>query len=129
MKGHPRFGKRGKLTPRYVGPFQILERIGPVVFRVALLPNIEQVHDIFHVSMLRRYLQDPSHVIDYQQIALDDKLIYEEKPIQILDRQMKQLRSKVIPTTKVEWQEHYGKEATWEREEEMKQRYPELFST
>ena len=121
--------KKGKLAPRYVGPFQILERVGPVAYRVALPPNMEQVHNVFHVSMLRGYLQDLSHIIDYQLIALNDNLIYEEKPIQILDRQMKQLRSKVIPIVKVEWQEHYGKKATWEREEEMRQRYLELFST
>ncbi|XP_028052556.1 uncharacterized protein LOC114257040 [Camellia sinensis] len=93
MKGHPRFGKRGKLTPRCIGPFQILERVGPVAYRVALPPIMSQVHNVFHVSMLRGYLPDLSHVIDYHQIELDDKLTYEEKPIRILDRQVKQLRN------------------------------------
>ena len=97
MKGHPRFGKRGKLTPRYVGPFQILERVGPVAYRVALPPHMSQVHNVFHISMLRGYLADPSHVIDHHQIELDDKLTYEEKPLRILDRQVKQLRNREIP--------------------------------
>ncbi|XP_028067244.1 uncharacterized protein LOC114270049 [Camellia sinensis] len=81
MKGHPRFGKKGKLKPRYVGPFQILENVGSVAYRVALPSSISQVHNVFHVSMLRGDLPDPSHVIDYHQIVLDDKLTYEEKPI------------------------------------------------
>ncbi|XP_028092736.1 uncharacterized protein LOC114292917 [Camellia sinensis] len=91
MRGHLRFGKRDNLTPRYVGPFQILEKVGLVAYRVALPPNMSQVHNVFHVSMLRGYLPDPSHVIDYHQIELDDKLIYEEKPIRILDRRVKHL--------------------------------------
>ncbi|XP_028122005.1 uncharacterized protein LOC114319194 [Camellia sinensis] len=127
MKGHPRFGKMGKLTPRYVGLFQILERVGPVAYRVALSPHMSQVHNVFHVSMLRGYLPDPLHVIDYHRIELDDKLTYEEKPIRILDRQVKQLRNREIPMVKVEWQEHYGTDATWEREEEMQHQYPHLF--
>ncbi|XP_028055927.1 uncharacterized protein LOC114260065 [Camellia sinensis] len=81
MKGHPRFGKMGKQTPRYVGPFQILEKVGPVAYRVALSPHMSQIHNVFHVSMLRGYLPDPSHVIDYHQIVLTDKLTYKEKPI------------------------------------------------
>ncbi|CAL5428738.1 unnamed protein product [Camellia sinensis] len=93
MKGHPRFGKKGKLTPRYVGPFQILERVGSVAYRVALPPSMSQVHNVFHISMLRSYLPDPSHIIDHHQVVLDDKLTYEERPIRILDQQVKQLRN------------------------------------
>ncbi|XP_028082298.1 uncharacterized protein LOC114283631 [Camellia sinensis] len=119
MKGHPRFGKRRKLTPRYVGPFQVLEKVGSVAYRVALPPSMSQVHNVFHVSMLQSYLPVPSHVIDYHQITLDDKLTYDEKPIRILDRQVKQLQNREIPITKVEWQEHYETEATWEKEDKM----------
>ena len=87
------------------------------------------VHTVFHVSKLRGYLLDPSHVFDYNQIELDDKLTYEEKPIRILDRQVKQLRNREIPMIKVEWQEHYGTNATWEKEEEMQHQYPPLFQS
>ena len=103
------------------------KKVGPVAYRVALPPHMSQVHNVFHVSMLRGYLPAPSHVIDYHQIELNDKLIYEESPIRILDRQVKQLRTREIPMVKVEWQEHYGIDATWEREEEMKHQYPHLF--
>ncbi|XP_028063912.1 uncharacterized protein LOC114267122 [Camellia sinensis] len=127
MKGHMRFGKKGKLTPRYIGQFQILERLGPIAYCIALPLGMEQVHNVFHVSMLRGYLRDPFHVIDYHRIALDEDMMYEEWPVQIIDWQVKQLRNKNIPMMKVEWREHYGKEATWEKEEEMRQRYPHLF--
>lgn len=103
--------------------------MGPVAYRIALPSNMGQVHNVFHMSMLGGYLQDLSHIIDYHEHTLDDNLVYEEKPFQILDRQLKQLRNKAIPMVKVEWQEHNGKEAIWEREEEMKQRYLKLFST
>ncbi|XP_028117388.1 uncharacterized protein LOC114315012 [Camellia sinensis] len=128
MKGQMRFGKKEKLTSRYIGPFHILERLGPITYHIALPPGMEQVHNIFHVSMLHGYLRDPFHVIDHHRIALDENMMYEEWPVQIIDRQVKQLRNKTIPTVKVEWKEHYGKEATLEKEEEMRQRYPHLFS-
>ncbi|XP_028095884.1 uncharacterized protein LOC114295785 [Camellia sinensis] len=127
MKGHMRFGKKEKLPPHYIGPFQILERLGPIAYRIALPPGMEQMHNIFHVSMLRGYLRDLFHVIDYHRIALDEDMMYEKWPVQIIDRQVKQLRNKTIPMVKVEWREHYGKEATWEKEEEMRQRYLHLF--
>ena len=82
--------------------------MGPVAYRVALPLNMSQVHNEIHVSMLRGYLPNPSHVIDYHQIELDDKLICEVKPIRISDRQVKQLRNREIPMVKVEWQGHYG---------------------
>ncbi|XP_028074506.1 uncharacterized protein LOC114276867 [Camellia sinensis] len=103
IKRHPRFGKRDKLTPRYVGPFQVLEKVGAVAYRVALPPCMSPIHNVFHVSMLRGYLSDPSNVIDYHQIVLDDKLTYEEKPIRILDWQVRQLRNREISMVKIEW--------------------------
>ncbi|XP_028126930.1 uncharacterized protein LOC114323516 [Camellia sinensis] len=127
MKGHMRFGKNGKLTPHYIGSFQILERLGPVVYCIALPPGMEQMHNVFHISMLHGYLRDSFHGIDHHRIALDENMIYEEWPMQIIDRQVKQLRNKTIPMVKVEWKEHYGKEATWEKEDEIWQRYPYLF--
>ncbi|XP_028063796.1 uncharacterized protein LOC114267013 [Camellia sinensis] len=127
MKGHMRFSKKGKLIPRYIRLFPILERLGLVAYHIALPPGMEQVHNIFHVSMLRGYLRNPFHVIDYHWIALDEDMMYEAWPMQIIDRLVKQLRNKTISMVKVEWREHYGKEATWEKEEEMRQRYPHLF--
>ncbi|XP_028073574.1 uncharacterized protein LOC114275773 [Camellia sinensis] len=102
MKSQLTFGKKGKLSPRYIRSFQILKKLGLVVYRVALPPGLEQMHNVFHVSMLRGYLRNPFHVIDHHQIALDDDMIYEEKPIQIIDRQVKQLKNKSIPMVKLE---------------------------
>ena len=85
MKGQVRFGKKGKLSPRYIGPFQILERLGPIAYRVALPPGFEQIHNVFHVSMLRSYLRDLFHVIDYHRVALDENMEYSEWPERIID--------------------------------------------
>ncbi|XP_028053620.1 uncharacterized protein LOC114257986 [Camellia sinensis] len=127
-QGVSRFGKKDKLAPRYIGPFEILERVNSVAYRLALPPELSQVHNVFHISMVRRHIRDPLHVIDHSGIRVNEDLGYEEKPIRIIDRQVKQLRNKSIPMVKIEWNEHYGKDATWEMEEEMKVRYPELFS-
>ncbi|CAL9004570.1 unnamed protein product [Prunus brigantina] len=80
-KGVMRFGKRGKLSPRYIGPYEITERIGPVAYRLALPPELSRVHDVFHVSMLRKYMPDPSHVLEYQPVELEEDLSYEEQPV------------------------------------------------
>ena len=122
-----RFGKKGKLSPRYNRPFEILERIGKVAYRLALPPNLSSVHNVFHVSMLKKYVQDTSHILEQEPIEVHGDLTYKEKPVQILDRKEKALRNKVIPLVKVLWRNHKIKEATWEREDEMKEKYPNLF--
>ncbi|CAL5414693.1 unnamed protein product [Camellia sinensis] len=127
MTGVSRFGKKGKLAPRYIGPFEILEKVNIVAYRLALPPDLSQVHSVFHVSMLRKYIRDPLHIIDYSGVVVNEDLGYEEKPTRIIDRQVRQLRNKSIPMVKIEWEKHYGREATWEKEEEMRIRYPELF--
>ena len=127
MKGVMRFGKKGKLSPRYVGPFEILERVGKVAYRLALPPNFPNVHPVFHVSMLRKYLPDPSHVIQPQVMQISEELSYEEEPVSIIDRQVRKLRSKEIPMVKVVWRSHTNEEATWETEELMRSKYPFLF--
>ena len=127
LKGVMRFGKKGKLSPRYVGPFEIIERIGKVAYRLALSPELSSVHNVFHVSMLKKYVSDPSHVITQEPIEVHEDLTYEEKPVKILDRQDKRLRNKVIPLVKVLWKNHKIEEATWEREDDMRVQYPELF--
>ncbi|KAL5573266.1 hypothetical protein UlMin_022863 [Ulmus minor] len=103
MKGVMRFGKKGKLSPRYIGPFEILERIGKVAYRLALPPELLSVHNVFHVSMLRKYISDPSHILEHEPIKVHEDLSYEEQPVQILDRKDKTLRNKVIPLVKVLW--------------------------
>ncbi|XP_028098346.1 uncharacterized protein LOC114298043 [Camellia sinensis] len=100
--------------------------LAAVMAQPTLLEDIKS-HQMEDDVIKKGYLADPSHVIDYHHIELDDKLTYEEKPIRILDRQVKQLRNREIPMVKVEWQEHYGTGATWEKEEEMQHQYPHLF--
>ncbi|KAL0541789.1 hypothetical protein IC582_021849 [Cucumis melo] len=127
MKGVLHFERKGKLSPRFVGPFKILERIGPVAYRLALPPSLSTVHDVFHVSMLRKYVPDPSHVVDYEPLEIDENLSYVEQPVEVLAREVKMLRNKQIPLVKVLWRNHRVEEATWEREDDMRSRYPELF--
>ena len=91
-----RFGKKGKLSPRYVGPFEVIERIGKVAYRLALPPALSRLHDVFHVSMLKMYLHDPSHVLSYESLDVDPKLTYEDIPVKILDRKDKVLSNKVV---------------------------------
>ena len=128
MKGVMRFGKKGKLSPRFIGPFEILERIGDVAYRLALPPSLSGVHNVFHVSMLRKYVSNSSHVLSYEPLQLRDDLTYEEVPIRILDNKEQILRTKKIDLVKVLWRNHAVEEATWEREEEMRSKYPHLFA-
>ncbi|XP_042426114.1 uncharacterized protein LOC122013977 [Zingiber officinale] len=100
-KGVKRFGLKGKLAPRYIGPFQILERIGEVAYRLALPPSLSEVHDVFHVSMLRRYVPHPSHILTDVSVVLQPDISYEEIPVRVLDRKERRLRNKVIRLVKV----------------------------
>ena len=127
MKGVLRFEKKGKLSPRFVGPFEILERIGLIAYCLALLPSLSAVYDVFHVSMLRKYVTDPSHVVDYKPLEIDENLSYAEQQVEILVREVKMLRNRGIPLVKVLWRNHKVEEATWEREDDMRACYSELF--
>ncbi|XP_070029615.1 uncharacterized protein [Nicotiana sylvestris] len=102
MKGVMRFGKKGKLRPRFIGPFEILDREGEVAYRLALLLSLSDVHPVFHMSMLRKYHGDPSHVLEFSTVQLDKDLTYEEEPVAILDWQVRQLRSKTFPSVFVQ---------------------------
>ena len=104
-----------------------MDKVGTVAYRLALPPALADSHNVFHISMLRKYVSDPSHVLKYDTIALQKDLSYEERPISILDRGMKQLRSKRFPIVKVLWSNSSEREATWELEEDMQSRYLELF--
>ena len=127
MKGVIWFGKKGKLSPGFIGPFDILERVGKVAFKLALPPSLASVRNVIHVSMLRKYIQNSSHVLSYKQLELGSDLSYEEQPIQILDKEEKQLRNRKIPLVKVLWKNHSVEEATWEHEDEMRKMYPTVF--
>ena len=122
-----RFGKQGKLSPRYIGPFEIVERVGPVAYRLDLSEELSRVHNVFHFSMLRKYISDPSYVLEAPEIELRHDLSYEEQPVQILGREENELRNKTISLVKVLWRNHLVEEATWEREDQMRDQYPHLF--
>ncbi|XP_073121402.1 uncharacterized protein [Henckelia pumila] len=127
MKDVMCFGKRGKISPRFIGPFEILERICTLAYRVALPPSLAAVHNVFHVSMLRKYISNPSHVFDFEPLHLALDLSFEERPVQILEREERKLRTRVIPMVKVRWLNHSEEEATWEAESDMQKHYPDLF--
>ena len=115
-----RFGKKGKLSPRFIGPYEVIEKVGLLAYRLALPPELEKIHNVFHVSMLRRYRLDPSHVVSSETIELRPDLTYEEEPVKVLAREIKELRNKRIPLVKVLWRNHTIEEATWESEEVMR---------
>ena len=127
-KGVIRFGKRGKLNPRYIGPFQILARIGPVAYRLELPSELSAVHNVFHVSNLKKCLSDDTPAIPLEEIQVDERLNFIEEPIEIMDREVKRLKQSCIPIVKVRWNSRRGPEYTWEREDEIKRKYPHLFS-
>ena len=124
-----RFGKKGKLSPRFIGPYEILERVGHVAYRLALPPKLSKLHNVFHVSMLRRYRSDESHVLHVQEVHVHPDLSYNKESKSILAREVKQLRNKKVPLMKVLWQHHGREEATWEPEATMKAQYLQLFDT
>ena len=112
MTGVMRFGKKGKLSPRYIGPFEIVERIGEVPYQLAFPPGLLGVHPVFHISMLKKYHQGGAHVIQWDSVLLDQNLNFEKETVTILDKQIRKLRSKEIASVKVQWKHHPVKEAT-----------------
>ncbi|KAK6148321.1 hypothetical protein DH2020_019233 [Rehmannia glutinosa] len=120
--------KGGKLSPRYVGPYKILQRIGKLAYRLELPAPYAGMHDVFHVSRLKKYQPDPKHIITRDTPPLMENLSYSERPIRIIDQQVRYLRKREIPMVKVVWQNHNRDEdATWEMEEDIRNQYPELF--
>ena len=122
-----RFGKKSKLAPRCIGPFEIRSRVGEVAYRLVLPPELSRIHPVFHVSMLRKYIRDPSHILQPQIVELSEDLTYEEYPMAIVDRQIRQLRTKEIPIVKVLWSNHTVEDCTWETEAMVRVAYPYLF--
>ncbi|KAJ9557796.1 LOW QUALITY PROTEIN: hypothetical protein OSB04_012410 [Centaurea solstitialis] len=127
-KGLIRFGKKGKLSPRFVGPFEVVERIGPVAYRLNLPIELSSIHDTFHVSNLKKCLSEETVILPLDEIQIDGKLRASEEPIEILDQETKQLRRSKIPIVKVRWNSRHGPEFTWERKAFMKDKYPHLFT-
>ena len=126
-RGVVRFGKCGKLSLRFIGPFKILERIGIVAYRLDLPPSMSSVHEVFHVSMLRKYTPDPAHVVDWGQIEVDIDRTFKEGSVCILDSRDQVLRRKTMRLVRVLWRHYRVEESTWERENTMRTTYPFLF--
>ncbi|GKA90270.1 hypothetical protein Tco_0812140 [Tanacetum coccineum] len=122
------FGKKGKLAPRFVGTFEIIEKIGPVAYRLDLPEELNGVHDTFHVSNLKKCLADPTLQVPLDEIQVDAKLNFVEEHVEILERVFKKLKRIIIAIVKVRWNSKRDPEFTWEREDQMKLKYPHLFS-
>ncbi|XP_059288071.1 uncharacterized protein LOC132041377, partial [Lycium ferocissimum] len=127
MKGVMHFGRKGKLSPRYIGPYEITKRVGKVAYELRLPTEMSMVHSVFHILMLRLYKPDPSHVFHHEYIEIDEALSYEEESVQILDHQVRRLRTKDVASVKVLWRNQNTEKGTWEAEKDMKKRYPHLF--
>ncbi|KAI3815635.1 hypothetical protein L1987_15312 [Smallanthus sonchifolius] len=126
-KGVVRFGKKGKLVPRFVGPFKILQRIGKVAYKLDLPEGLNNVHPTFYVSNLKKCLAEENLHIPLDEVHIDETMHFVEKPMEIMDREVKQLKRSRIPIVKVRWESKRGPEFTWEREDQMKAKYPHLF--
>ena len=129
LHGTKRLHVRGKLAPRFVGLYPIIERIGDLAYKLQLPEQLTGVHPIFHVSQLRKCLRVPNEVLPPETVDLQETLEYMEYPIKILDRAEKETRRTMIPYCKVLWSNHTEREATWEKEAELKKLYPHLFET
>ncbi|WMV14084.1 hypothetical protein MTR67_007469 [Solanum verrucosum] len=120
MKGVMRFGKKGKLSPRYVGPYRILKRIGKVAYELELPADLAAVYPVFHISLLKKCVGDPASIVSLESVAVKDSLSYEDVPVEILDRQVRRLRNKEAASVKLLWRSQSVDGATWEAEAAMK---------
>jgi hypothetical protein len=127
MRSVKRFNMKGKLAPRYVGPFKVIDRRGEVAYQLELPENLSGVHDVFHVLQLKKCLRVPEEQIPLEELTVKEDLTYEEFPIKILETAEGVTRSRVIKMCKVQWNRYSEAEATWEREDELRKTYPQLF--
>nr|GEU39106.1 putative reverse transcriptase domain-containing protein [Tanacetum cinerariifolium] len=127
-KGVVRFGKRGKLNPRYVGPFSVLEKVGMVAYKLELPQELSRVHNTFHVSNLKKCYSDDPLTVPLDGLRIDDQLHIVEEPVEIMDRKVKRLKRSRISIIKVRWNSKRGPEFTWEREDQFKQKYHHIFT-
>ncbi|GKE35372.1 hypothetical protein Tco_1454694, partial [Tanacetum coccineum] len=123
-----RFGKRGKLNPRYIGPFKIIAKVRTIACRLELPEKLIRVHSTFHISNLKKCLVDEPFAIPLDEIQVDDKLHFIKEPVKIIDREVKRLKQSRIPIVKIRWNSRRGPEFTWEREDQMQNKYPHLFT-
>ncbi|XP_010693419.1 uncharacterized protein LOC104906376 [Beta vulgaris subsp. vulgaris] len=122
-----RFGKKGKVSAKYVGPYEILQRKGKVAYKLALPMQVKKMHDVFHIHQLKRYIPDKNHVLEPERIKIDSSLTFEERHVKFLDKKVRSTRNKDVNIVKVIWSNHEPEEAMWEAEDEMKKTYPGLF--
>ena len=124
-----RFGKKGKLAPRYVGPFKISERVRKVAYKLKLPQELSNVHPTFHVSNLKKFFAKENLHIHLDDVRIDETMQFVERPVEIMDREVNQLKRNRIPIVKVRWESKSGPKFTWEREDQLQKKYPHLFSS
>ena len=129
MKGTRRFDIKGKLAPRYVGPLKIVSKRGDLAYQLELPSNFANVHDVFHVSQLRKCFKTPNRTVNFEDIELQEDLSYREHPVAILEQTERKTRNKSIKFLKVKWSHHSDREATWEREDHLRSEYPAFFQS
>jgi hypothetical protein len=129
MKGVCHFGIKGKLAPRYIGMYPIINKYGPTSYQVELPTKLSGVHNVFHVSQLKRYLKPPTDVVIEYTIPLKPDLTYKTCPIKILDQQGQATRNKTTRFYKIKWNDHFKDKVTWECEEFLRSNYPEFLSS
>ncbi|XP_021773566.1 uncharacterized protein LOC110737529 [Chenopodium quinoa] len=122
-----RVRKKGKLSPKYISPYEIIQKVGKVAYKSDFPNQLEMVHNVLHVSQIRKYVPDVTHVLQPETIEMDEKLTYEERPVKILDTKIRSIRNNDVRVVKVLWSNHKTEEATWEDEADMRKRYPEQF--
>ena len=129
MKGTRRFGIKRKLAPGYVGPFKIVSKRGDLAYQLELPSNFANVHDVFHVSQLRKCFKTPDRTVNFEDIELQEDLSYREHPVAILEETERKTHNKSIKFLKVKWSHHSDREATWEREDHLYSEYPAFFQS
>ena len=127
MKGMQRFGIKGKLVPRFIGPFRVVGKRGDLAYQLELPSTFANVHDVFHVSQLRRCFNTPECTVHLQDIDLQSDQSYHEHPVAVLEATERKTRNKTVKFLKVQWSHHSDKEATWEREDHLRSEFPEFF--
>jgi hypothetical protein len=127
LRGMRRFNVKGKLSPHFIGPFRVFRRVGGMTYQLELPDNISYVHDVFHVSQLKKCLRVPKEQLPMEDLSVQEDLTYAEYPIKILDTLTRVTRNKVIKMCKLQWSHHGEDEATWEREEELRIDFPHIF--
>ena len=128
-RGVQRFGIKGKLAPRYIGPFEVIETCGPVAYRLRLPSQLAAIHDVFHVSQLRKCIKVHTEILEPQDIEIESDLSYTEYPIKILDTKERSTRREKVKMYKIQWNHHTEEEATWETENFLQRNFPDFHRT